>query len=99
VPSYSEFSYLCHSLAKALTNPACICLSVCLLSAFSRILNKFNLLVSCYLRLMGYVAGQLRMPISCQCRSSLFLNVLIDCASTTMDVVKLNLDNRLQYHR
>ena len=38
---------------------------------------------SCYLRLMGYVAGQLRMPISCQCRSSLFLNVLVDGASTT----------------
>ena len=31
-----------------------------------------------YLRLMGDVAGQLRMPIMCQCRSSVFLNMLID---------------------
>ena len=36
-----------------------------------------------YLKLMGYVASQLKMPISCQCRSSLFLNALIDGASTT----------------
>jgi len=28
-------------------------------------------------------AGQLRMPMSCQCRSSLLLNVSIDGASTT----------------
>jgi len=32
---------------------------------------------------MGYAASQLKMPISFQCRSSLFLNVLIDVASTT----------------
>jgi len=36
-----------------------------------------------YLRLMGYVASQLKMPISCKCRSSLFLNALIDGASMT----------------
>jgi len=35
------------------------------------------------LRLMCGVAGQLVMPISCQCRSSLFLNMLTDGASTT----------------
>ena len=36
-----------------------------------------------YLRLMGGVAGQLVMPKSCQCRSSLFLNMLTNDASTT----------------
>ena len=47
--------------------------------------RKYCQLSSCYLLLEvdGLCSCQLWKPISCQCRSSLFLNVLIDGASTT----------------
>jgi len=41
------------------------------------------LLTYLLLKVDGLCSRQLWMPISCQCRSSLFLNVLIDGASTT----------------